>query len=151
MSKYKTEAYREWHASHARKWRKSNGKRNYALQKRWKTNNLEKYRAIQANSSLKKNYGITTQQRDEMFISQGACCAICKAASSGRKGHAWAVDHCHTTGRIRGILCHQCNAMLGYAKDNPKTLAAAIRYLMDRLEMEVVEIIIPPFPQSTDK
>src|ERR1700737_940265 len=129
MSRYKTDEYRERHAAYAREWRKTHKSGNSERMKRWKQNNPEKYRAIQANSSLKKNYGITVEQRDQIFALQGSCFAICRSTDSGRKNSAWAVDHCHKTQKIRGVLCHPCNGVLGYARDNPETLAAAIKYL----------------------
>jgi Recombination endonuclease VII len=68
---------------------------------------------------------------DAMFAQQGECCAICKTTEPGH--HGWAIDHCHTTGKVRGILCQKCNPMLGYARDQIAILEAAIDYLMRAL------------------
>lgn len=75
-----------------------------------------------------QNYGITVEQYDEMLAKQGGCCAICGdlPGSTKRKFH---VDHDHQTGRVRGILCMRCNLVLGYAKETPAVLSAAILYL----------------------
>lgn len=63
-----------------------------------------------------------------MLASQGETCNICKKhyTSFTKK---LAVDHCHSTGTIRGLLCSDCNLMLGHSKDNPDTLTNAIEYL----------------------
>lgn len=79
------------------------------------------------NYILKSRYGITENQREEMFISQGSVCAICETDVPSKRG--WHTDHCHTTGVVRGILCSHCNVMLGYARDNPRTLIKAAEYL----------------------
>lgn len=129
MSKYKTDEYRKWHAQNAREWRRRNKERNYATQVRYKVKNPDKYRETQMNAGLLKNYGITKKQRDDMFAAQGYKCAICPSVTSNRKNQAWAVDHCHATGKVRGVLCHHCNAVLGYARDDCAILQAAIAYL----------------------
>ena len=100
----------------------------YAYQKRWKEANPDKHRALNQRHWLKKFYGLTEGQWDEMFKAQGRVCACC--GSDDPKGvNGWNTDHCHDTGRVRGILCRTCNSMLGMAKDNPETLAQGIEYL----------------------
>lgn len=84
--------------------------------------------------SLKKQYGISIHEYREMLGKQGNVCAICKqeeksvAPTSGKRRRLF-VDHCHKTGKIRGILCSNCNAGIGYLKDNPEYLRSAIEYL----------------------
>lgn len=75
---------------------------------------------------LKEKYGITEIEYKEILARQGYGCKIC--GNKPRK-RPLAVDHDHVTGRIRGLLCTRCNLMLGYAKDNIKTLEAGIIYL----------------------
>lgn len=81
------------------------------------------------NYMLIRNYGITSEEFDALFEQQNGVCAIC----GQEEFHIWkrrlSVDHDHETGRIRGLLCHNCNNMLGHAKDNVKTLMRAIAYL----------------------
>jgi len=67
-----------------------------------------------------------------MLASQGGVCAICERGERAeRNGRtlALAVDHCHTTGKIRGVLCGNCNKALGKFEDNPDFLRNAIIYL----------------------
>ena len=65
---------------------------------------------------------------DALLDSQGGRCAICRTETAGGKG-GWHVDHDHATGRIRGLLCHGCNIALGYFRDDPDRLRAAMAYL----------------------
>ncbi|WEU68282.1 endonuclease [Escherichia phage vB_Ec_Tarrare] len=81
------------------------------------------------NMHLKKLYGITLDEYNAMLEAQGHCCAICKGTEGMKLGRNMAVDHCHTTGKVRGILCSHCNRGLGFFKDNIESLKAAIKYL----------------------
>ena len=78
-----------------------------------------------------KKYGLTTEQFDAMVLSQGGLCAICGEAGNIRNGQTIRlhIDHCHTTGKVRALLCFQCNSMLGMSRDSTKNLNSAIEYL----------------------
>ena len=76
---------------------------------------------------LVKTYGITVEQYQEMHERQGGLCAICGQANV--RGLSLAVDHCHETGEIRGLLCNPCNSGVGLLGDDPARLQAAIDYL----------------------
>lgn len=89
--------------------------------KEWQLNNPEK-RSI---NRLKK-YGITPSDRAAILQSQYGKCAICQCDESGRKFH---IDHCHSTGTVRGLLCEQCNLGIGKFKDDPDALERAAMYL----------------------
>jgi len=78
---------------------------------------------------LKIKYGITREDFDSMLKAQNNTCAICKSDAPGSP-LGWHIDHCHSTGKVRGILCACCNVMLGQAKDNEQTLTSAIAYLL---------------------
>ena len=86
--------------------------------------------------NLKRNYGITVEQFDEMYERQGGCCAICGTTEPGGRGR-FHVDHCHDSGKNRGLLCHHCNTALGLFKDNPELLQAAIEYLEVHNELKL--------------
>lgn len=96
--------------------------------KQWKRNNPDKQRRYR----LKKEYGVTPEWYDETFAAQGNGCAICggqcKKIEDGHQNYM-AIDHCHGTGRVRGILCNDCNLAIGHMKDDPATLRAAADYL----------------------
>lgn len=65
---------------------------------------------------------------DELFLKQGSCCAICRTTDP-KHSYGWATDHCHSTGKIRGILCTKCNSGLGGFDDDIPRLEAALAYL----------------------
>lgn len=81
------------------------------------------------SSKLKNNYNITLDDYFIILKEQDGKCAICNATESSHKNKTLSVDHCHTTGKIRGLLCHHCNAGLGQFRDNIEVLKNAIKYL----------------------
>lgn len=72
-------------------------------------------------------YGITKETFDQLLDNQDYTCAICKKQINERSSH---IDHCHTTGNVRGILCEKCNKGLGQFDDNIEYLNNAIKYLI---------------------
>lgn len=85
--------------------------------------NKDKYR----NYHLKKCYGIKQSDYEMMLRYQQNKCAICNDELNNKL----LVDHNHKTEEIRGLLCNSCNALIGYAKENPDILNSAIDYLTD--------------------
>lgn len=79
------------------------------------------------NSRLKENYGITLDDYNTMFEAQGGVCKIC--GGKDKNGQALAVDHDHQTGKIRGLLCGNCNRGIGFFQDSPELLCQAAEYL----------------------
>lgn len=77
---------------------------------------------------LRSKYGISADEFDETLAAQGGGCRIC-GRDSNPDSKSLAVDHCHTTGRVRGILCGPCNKALGLMSDNPELLRLAADYL----------------------
>ena len=68
--------------------------------------------------------GLTPEQWEEIFASQGRKCAIC-GSTEPHHAHGWNTDHCHKTGNVRFILCAHCNRGLGAFRDRPDLLRAA--------------------------
>jgi hypothetical protein len=81
------------------------------------------------NRRFLNNYGITAEQRDAMAASQQWRCAICGSHVDEIPKNELYVDHCHTTGKVRELLCTHCNTGIGHFRDNVFTLHAAIAYL----------------------
>lgn len=79
---------------------------------------------------LIRNYCIDTEEYNKLFELQDGCCAICKIHQRELK-RALAVDHCHKTKKVRGLLCSPCNTGLGFAKDNIEILKNMIVYLKE--------------------
>ncbi len=75
-----------------------------------------------------REYGITLNDYDEMLRNQGGGCKICGTKTPKGSGR-FHIDHDHKTGKVRGILCNNCNMALGLMKDNPKILISAAQYL----------------------
>lgn len=115
--------------------------------KRWKENNKEKVREADRRSKIKnrekiregnrkrnrlrsfsKLYNITENDYNKMFVEQNGCCAICNMHQSEFK-RVLAIDHCHNTGKVRGLLCIKCNMCLGGVNDNIEILQKMIKYL----------------------
>ena len=74
----------------------------------------------------KHKYGLSEHDWNEMLLRQDNMCALCREAFTGQR---IMVDHCHKTGCVRGLLCIQCNTMLGMAKDDKLILMKAVNYL----------------------
>ena len=83
----------------------------------------------QKNYKLLKKYGITLAQRNFLSEQQNHQCLICE-----RQTNYLVVDHCHSTGKVRGLLCRACNAALGVLGDTPIGLQKAIDYLNAHVE-----------------
>lgn len=95
--------------------------------KGWQKENPDKLPTLDERRDInrKRNFGLTGEQYDQMLVDQNNQCAICK---SKIKREA-AVDHCHVTNKIRGLLCRKCNLGLGAFKDNADTIRKAIEYV----------------------
>lgn len=74
-------------------------------------------------------YGITWGDYDRFLEEQGGRCAICLADQPSATREVWCIDHCHETGVVRGLLCHECNTGLGKFRDNIANLTRAQAYL----------------------
>jgi len=116
------EANKETEKAERIKYYKKNKDLILARSKQWYAQNKRQYRDL----SLQRRFGITIKQYEEMLASQNNSCAICKTPQGDI---ALAVDHCHTTGKVRSLLCSDCNTMLGLCNDNTTVLQSAIRYL----------------------
>lgn len=74
-----------------------------------------------------RRFGITEAELDALLAAQRNRCAICKSDKPYGSGD-WHIDHDHVTGQVRGLLCSKCNLALGLLGDDPKVIAAALRY-----------------------
>ncbi len=90
-------------------------------------NHTEKELLLNLKKHLRKKYGITLEQFNCLANAQNNVCAVCmqECVTHGRLS----VDHCHTTGKLRSLLCHFCNSALGKVKDNPDTLRRLAAYI----------------------
>ncbi len=104
--------------AYSKLWALENKEKHLVSVKEWKKNNPEKDKEYKRATRLKREFGISLEEYNQRFNSQEGCCLICGAHQTSLK-KALAVDHCHTTGKIRGLLCSSCNLNLGiYEKYN---------------------------------
>jgi hypothetical protein len=94
---------------------------------------------------LVRTYGITYEEYNAMLVQQKELCAICNKEGflmdKERHKTKLVVDHCHVTGVVRGLLCHNCNRALGLLKDDLVTINNAMEYLkVQRLTRKGVEL-----------
>ena len=102
--------------------------RAIAAAKAWRAANRDRHN----ETAMRCKYGITRVDFDRMLAAQNGVCAICGQAETRRNKNGvyrLHIDHDHETGRIRALLCHNCNAGVGHFKDDPKLLEAAAAYL----------------------
>jgi hypothetical protein len=118
----KNKAYRDKHKDRISDYRRL----------RWKSDDEYRERQLAGRrgkckrwSSIKHSYGILQADYQALLDSQGGVCAICRRIPPDHL----CIDHCHTTGRIRGLLCRKCNTGLGCYEDNPELMNMAINYL----------------------
>lgn len=141
MKKYRPEHLEEMLEA-GRAYHAANKDERNARRRQWSIENKEKEKAgrkawYQANKSgkfldtfLRSKYGITLEDYGRLLINQGGGCAICHRSDAGvSDGRRLHVDHDHQTGRVRGLLCHSCNSLLGHARDQQDILRGAVRYL----------------------
>ncbi len=95
---------------------------------------LPSFKKQKRHHQLRRKFAITSEEYDNLFESQNGVCAICflpETALSkwGGGGRLLSVDHCHSSGKNRGLLCARCNQGIGLLKDDPEVLKNAILYL----------------------
>ena len=83
--------------------------------------------ALSRRKQCVKKFGISVGDYERLFFLQGGVCAICREVNTDNR--MLCVDHSHTTGKIRGLLCTTCNAAIGMLGDGPDGIRAALRYL----------------------
>lgn len=90
-------------------------------------NRYKNHKRAHKNTQLKNSFGITIDDYESILSGQKGQCCICKVEPE--KSKMLSVDHCHKTGRVRGLLCSKCNCGLGQFNDDAKLLEKAIEYL----------------------
>lgn len=117
----------------SREWYHNNKERQGSISKKWREDNPERYFEL----SIFQKYGIDLDDYYKLLKDQNGLCAICNKTCARK--HRLAIDHCHTTGKVRGLLCERCNHGLGNFKDNIDSLKNAIKYLENGMFTEVKE------------
>lgn len=92
---------------------------------KWRSANLEQIRKQDRKKHYKKKYNLDDELANRLSEDRSGVCEICGNISQ------LVVDHCHSSGIVRGLICSHCNCLLGYSRDNTHTLKSAIKYLED--------------------
>jgi hypothetical protein len=100
-----------------------------AQAKAWREANPERKRGADWAGHLRRSYGITLEQYDQMLRDQDGKCAICQRPEAESAGGKLAVDHMHCSGRVRSLLCRQCNSAIGMLREDPDIIYAAAQYV----------------------
>ncbi len=132
-SKTRTSSCKKCRAAYMVAWKNASPeRRDYDRRKakEWQA----KYPRYVQQTKLRLAYGMTIAQYDALVLEQGGVCAICRCedrdiVKKSGKRRSLAVDHCHETGTVRGLLCGDCNRALGLVKESPVTLVKMISYL----------------------
>jgi len=106
---------------------------------KWATENPERARVSGRERRLRHRYGVDLKWYEEQLKKQNYGCAICDIKENNvtrgvTSNLNFAVDHCHSTGMIRGLLCNQCNRALGMFKDSLLLINKAVNYLKQSSE-----------------
>jgi hypothetical protein len=117
-------------------WSRNHAELNRARSKSWRVKQDPSYGRIR---SLRR-FGMTLDDYAQRLTDQGGVCAICKQPP--KPGKNLAVDHCHKTGEIRGLLCFRCNFGLSYFSESATRLAVAGAYVMGALAPPAEEIVL---------
>ena len=120
--------FRERQRQNAKSYYDNNKDYFYEQNKKNRLEKPEQYKAMIRKYQLKK-YGLTETDYENMLEQQGNKCAICNGSDFGEKGPT--IDHCHTTGQVRGILCGKCNKGIGLLNDDISIMNNAIDYLQN--------------------
>lgn len=114
-------------------------KKTQILGMRRKQNNSDK--ALETRWRA-RDIALTVPQYNALLVDQDYCCAICGRHEDMFK-YGLGIDHDHSSGEVRGLLCTNCNALLGHAKDSIGILESAIKYLSRELSLESIVGAIP--------
>lgn len=136
--------FREWHTKYEYERRHNPETRTLVLVKD-KRSNQKRTSLDHRRNNLKKQYGLSLSQWEQLFEKQGRKCSACgNLEPSGKKG--WATDHDHETGKIRGILCQPCNMALGLLQDSIGRLEKLMAYLKTNKPISIEENILTISP-----
>lgn len=128
-------ANREKLIEQTRNWRDANLDKIRKYSKQYSIDNKQKIKS----AALLRKYGITLKQYNDMLEIQSGKCSVCGELFSDKE-QKLVVDHCHKTGRVRGLLCSRCNVALGFARDCPHVLRSLADYIEHHKDEQIREL-----------
>jgi hypothetical protein len=122
--------FRQAQIANSTKWARENPERVQIIQERRREKQRKDptFRTRRRDQALRRQYGIGVLEYEKMLTEQKGGCRICFRKPGKTPLH---VDHCHKTGRVRGLLCHQCNWYLGTIDADPGILKRITQYLAE--------------------
>lgn len=108
-------------------WHKSPKRAEYV--RRWNSENKEKRARTSYVYRLREQYGMEMEDYERLLAEQGGGCGICGRKKPTKGKRYFCVDHCHETGKVRGLLCYNCNVAVGHFRNSVALLEKAIGYL----------------------
>lgn len=126
----RTERRRQTNVAKARSWREANPEKQRAHSRKSheKRQQRPEWREYRNEAHMRHKYGITMADFEALLAKQGGVCAICAGEHRG-VGKRLHIDHCHESGKIRGLLCSPCNTAIGLLDDDPARAESAAAYL----------------------
>lgn len=131
MGRVMSDEQRERRNARAREWRQQNREHCLDREKR----RYERDATTWRSASLMHKYGLTIEQYEGLVIRQSGLCLVCErpeTATRNGKVKRLAVDHCHRTGEVRGLLCSRCNQALGLLKECRRRISNLHAYIEER-------------------
>lgn len=112
----KTPEQREKRRQYMAKWREANREKHnqYSRNRYTQRKDDPEFKTQSRSYLLKMKYGITHDDYERMLAAQNGKCLICETNTPGKNSKHFHIDHCHTTGRVRGLLCAYCNTGIGW-------------------------------------
>ena len=101
---------------------------------KWRKADVERARNLDYSKHLKRKYGISVEEYERRLSEQNGRCKICnRTPEEVQDKTAWrlAVDHCHTTGKVRGLLCRPCNTAIGQLQESADIIQKALEYVKE--------------------
>ena len=126
QNKEKNAAYQK---EYYKEYRKKNTETLADRNKKWREENKEQDALVMLKARLKRKYNISIEEYETLIESQNNSCKVCGThAKNNLKGKLY-IDHCHTTGKVRGLLCMKCNSALGLLNDDKELIQNLLDYL----------------------
>jgi hypothetical protein len=119
----------EYQKEYNKEYRKKNVEKLNASNKKWREENKEQDALVMLKARLKRKYNLSIDEYETLIESQNNSCKVCGThAKNNLKGKLY-IDHCHTTGKVRGLLCMKCNSALGLLNDDKTLIQNLLDYL----------------------
>jgi len=138
----KTKLTREQIAAKAKAFSEANPDKIKEYTRKHYSQNKTKVIRRTRNTRYQKKINITLKQYESVMKSHNGKCDICKTENPGGPYNSFNLDHCHETGKLRGILCFRCNTTLGKFEDKIELFEAAIRYLRAPPNADIIHLVV---------